>query len=151
LMMKGCIAFGIVVLAAQACKKDNNNNGGDTTNGGSGGDSSSTCSAKKADAENIAIFPADNAWNKDISASAIDPYNTQIITALGSYTIKADFGSGLWEGAPIGIPYVVVCGSQTKYPVTFRANADDDNYGDESDPGPDAIPLNAPVEGNGVG
>ena len=70
---------------------------------------------------------------------------------MSTYSIKADFGSGVWEGAPIGIPYVVVCGSQTKYPVTFRGNATDDNYGSESDAGPYAIPLNAPIEGNGVG
>src|SRR5262249_43132329 len=33
----------------------------------------------------------------------------------------------------------------------FRANAYDGNYGDESDPGPYAIPLDAPIEGNGQG
>jgi len=65
--------------------------------------------------------------------------------------MHADFGSGLWDGAPIGIPYVVVCGSQTKYTVVFRANDYDGNYGNESDKGPYAIPLNAPVEGNGDG
>jgi len=33
-----------------------------------------TCSASKADAENIAIFPADNPWNLDVSGAALDPY-----------------------------------------------------------------------------
>ena len=51
-----------------------------------------------------------------------------------------DFGSGLWDGAPIGIPYVTVPGTQTKYPATFT-------YQSESDTGPYAIPLNAPIEG----
>ncbi len=35
--------------------------------------------------------------------------------------------------------------------MTYRANATDGNYGSESDPGPFPIPLNAPIEGNGVG
>jgi hypothetical protein len=110
-----------------------------------------SCTAAKADAENIQIFPADNPWNLDISASPIDPYNTQIIAEFSSNVIKADFGSGLWDGAPIGIPYIVVCGSQTRYSITFRSNGYDGNYGDESDAGPYAIPLNTPIEGNGNG
>ena len=76
---------------------------------------------------------------------------SQIIAQLGTSHLKADFGSGLWDGAPIGIPYDVVCGSQPKAKVIFRANAYDGNYGSESDPGPYPIPLNAPIEGNGQG
>ncbi len=110
-----------------------------------GGGTTPSCTASKTAAENIQIFPADNAWNRDVSGAAIDPYNTQIIAALASNVIKADFGSGLWEGAPIGIPYVVVCGNQSKIPVNFT------DYGDESDPGPYPIPLTAPLEGNGNG
>jgi hypothetical protein len=147
--MKAGIAFVFLVLLIQSCKKENNENN-DNTDGPGGGDSLG-CKALKADAENIAIFPTNNAWNTDISKSQVDTYNAQIVAALSTYSIKADFGSGVWEGSPIGIPYVVVCGSQTKYPVTFRGNATDDNYGSESDAGPYAIPLNAPIEGNGVG
>ncbi len=55
-------------------------------------------------------------------------------------SLKADFGSGLWNGGPIGIPFITVSGTQTKYPATFL-------YADESDPGPYAVPLNAPIEG----
>lgn len=40
--------------------------------------------------ENMQIFPADNAWNKDISASPVDPYNTQIIAGISAPVIKAD-------------------------------------------------------------
>ncbi len=54
--------------------------------------------------------------------------------------MHADFGSGTWNGSPIGIPFIRVLGSQAKYPGTFT-------YGDESDPGPYAVPLNAPIEG----
>jgi hypothetical protein len=158
--MKTTLLFACLLILA--CKKEEshnvpkpptNHNGNDTTGTGddstdTGGDSTTACNVSKADAENIAIFPTDNPWNKDISQSPIDPYNTQIIQALATYPVKADFGSGLWEGAPIGIPYVVVCGSQTKTAVTWRGNSYDDNYGDESDAGPYAIPLNAPIEGN---
>jgi hypothetical protein len=153
LPVKAAAAIVFLALLTTSCKKENNDNTNNNNNPGPGGGGDVTgsgCSAKKADAESIAIFPADNAWNKDISQSAIDPYNTQIISALSSNSVKADFGSGVWEGSLIGIPYVVVCGSQTKLPVTFRANSTDGNYGDQSDAGPYAIPLNAPIEGNGV-
>jgi hypothetical protein len=109
------------------------------------------CITTKADAENRLIFPADNPWNKDISGESVDPASSQILAPYASSGVKADFGSGLWLGAPIGIPYVVVCGNQSKIEVIWRANSRDGNYGDESDPGPYAIPLSAPVEGNGEG
>jgi hypothetical protein len=54
--------------------------------------------------------------------------------------LKADFGSGTWDGGPIGIPFVVVPGSQQRVPVSFE-------YADESDPGPYPIPPDAPIEG----
>ena len=54
--------------------------------------------------------------------------------------MHADFGSGLWNGAPIGIPYVVVPGDQPKLPVTFQ-------YASESDTGPYPIPPDPPIEG----
>ena len=41
--------------------------------------------------------------------------------------------------------------SKQKYNVVFRANNYDGNYGNESDTGPYAIPLNASIEGNGNG
>jgi hypothetical protein len=110
-----------------------------------------TCNATLSDAENIAIFPADNAWNTDISTMSVDLNSSKIIAGFSSSGTHADFGSGLWQGAPIGIPYVVVCGSQQKYNVVFRKNSYDDNYGDESDPGPYGIPLTANIEGNGNG
>jgi hypothetical protein len=53
----------------------------------------------------------------------------------------ADFGSGLWDGAPIGIPYVMVPGSQPFVPINYTL------YGNESDPGPYPVPTNAPIEG----
>jgi hypothetical protein len=115
-------------------------------------DSTAKCSSPtKADLEKIRIFPADHPLNMDISQAAIDPNSNAIISAIGAVGLHADFGSGLWQGAPIGIPYSVVCGNQTKVPITFRANSYDGNYGNESDPGPYPIPSTATIEGNGSG
>ncbi|WP_285577900.1 hypothetical protein [Geothrix limicola] len=88
-------------------------------------------------------FPGDNAWNQDVSAAPVDPNSAAIIAFIGAGTgLHPDFGAGLWQGAPIGIPYVVVgSSSQAKVSVAFTA------YGDESDPGPMPIPAAAPVEG----
>ena len=142
----GCNKKGNVVTPV---KKDTVTTSTATT--GTTSTTGTTCSATAADAENIEIFPADNAWNQDISTAAVDPYSSQIIAGFNSSKLKADFGSGLWDNAPIGIPFIVVCGSQPKVKVTFRANAYDGNYGSESDPGPYPIPANAPIEGNGQG
>lgn len=99
-------------------------------------------------AENISVFPNNHPLNMDISGSAIDPNSDIIIQNIGiSKGLFADFGSGLYEGSPIGIPYVAVSGSQPKVPIIFKT----DGYGDESDQGPFPIPLDAPIEGNGVG
>jgi hypothetical protein len=54
--------------------------------------------------------------------------------------LHADFGSGLYAGRPIGIPYTTVPRSQRRVPVRF-------GYADESNRGPYPIPRNAPVEG----
>jgi len=87
-------------------------------------------------------FPADNAWNADISGAPLDPNSDAIIASIGvNGSLFPDFGSGTWNGAPIGIPYVVVAGTQTKVAINFTA------YGDESDPGPYPVPPTAPVEG----
>ncbi len=147
-----CTAIMLLLLFAGCSKKE----GGSTPAGPTDSNrnalaTAAACPVKLYDADTIQLFPADNSWNQDISKAPIDPYNSQIIAQLGTSHIKADFGSGLWDGAPIGIPYTVVCGSQPKAAVTFRANAYDGNYGSESDKGPYPIPLYAPIEGNGQG
>ncbi len=87
-------------------------------------------------------FPATNAWNTDISASPVDPNSDAIIASIGLGTgLHPDFGSGLYAGAPIGIPYVVVGGTQPMVNILFVA------YASESDPGPYPVPSNAPIEG----
>jgi hypothetical protein len=84
-------------------------------------------------------FPADNAWNLDVSGAQVDPRSSTLIASCGLRNLHPDFGT-VWNGAPNGIPYVVVRASQPKVPVTF-------DYADESDPGPYPIPADAPIEG----
>jgi hypothetical protein len=138
----------VLVTLFFSCKKDSSNLSRTIGQNGTNGDS---CLASIADAEKIMIFPADNPWNQDISGEPVDPFSDQIIAGFSSAQLKSDFGSGLWQGAPIGIPFVVVCGTQPKLQVTLRANSYDGDYGDQSDPGPYAIPIYAPIEGNGQG
>jgi hypothetical protein len=88
-------------------------------------------------------FPADNLWNQDISNASVDPNSTALINFIGtSVGLHPDFGSGLYAGSIIGIPYQVV--DSTQGPVTINFT----EFGDESDPGPMPIPLNAPIEGD---
>ena len=88
-------------------------------------------------------FPSDSLWNKDISASPVDPNSDAIINFIGgSIGMHADFGSGQYQGSNIGIPYVIVGGTQGNVGVNFTA------YGSESDSGPMPIPANAPIEGD---
>jgi hypothetical protein len=88
-------------------------------------------------------FTAANLWNKDISAATVDPNSAAIINFIGGTTgLHADFGSGQYQGSNIGIPYVVVSGTQALANINFTA------YGDESDPGPMPVPGNAPIEGD---
>ena len=84
-------------------------------------------------------FPSDNPWNLDVSAAAVDPNSSALIASCGNVGLHPDFGT-VWDGAPNGIPYVVVSGSEGKVPVSFM-------YASESDPGPYPLPPGAPIEG----
>jgi hypothetical protein len=88
------------------------------------------------------VFPASSAWNRPVDKLPVAPDSTALIASIGvSNGVHADFGSGLWEGSRIGIPYVVVHGKTTpKSRVRFE-------YADESDKGPYPIPASVPIEG----
>ncbi len=87
------------------------------------------------------VFPADNVWNTPVDTLPVDANSQNYITTIGANSgLHADFGSGLWNGGPIGIPYTVVDGTQPKVVIAF-------GYADESDPGPYPIPPDAPIEG----
>ena len=87
------------------------------------------------------VFPASNPWNKRVDRLPVAQNSATIIGSIGAGTgLHADFGSGLWEGAPIGIPITVVARSQPKVRVKFE-------YADESDRGPYPIPAGVKIEG----
>jgi hypothetical protein len=54
--------------------------------------------------------------------------------------MHADFGSGLWDGGPIGIPITVVGNKTPRSRVSFE-------YASESDKGPYPIPRGVKIEG----
>jgi hypothetical protein len=87
------------------------------------------------------IFPKTNAWNQRVDRLPVAADSAQIIASIGvDRGLKADFGSGLWEGGPIGIPITVVGRRQPKTRVSFE-------YADESDRGPYPIPRTVRIEG----
>jgi hypothetical protein len=86
-------------------------------------------------------LPANNIWNARVDQLPVHPRSADYIASIGLNTgLKADFGAGVWNGGPIGIPYTPVPATQPKVAVTF-------DYADESDPGPYPIPPNPPIEG----
>ena len=87
------------------------------------------------------VFPASSPWNQRVDTLPVAPNSARIVAAIGANdNVHADFGSGLWEGGPIGIPITVVRGVQAKSRVAFE-------YADESDKGPYPIPANVAIEG----
>ncbi len=91
------------------------------------------------------VLPADNIWNTRVDNLPVDGMSNMYVNSIGaSAHVHADFGSGVWppgSTSPIGIPFVVVPGSQPMVNVDFVA------WPGESDPGPYPIPPNAPIEG----
>jgi hypothetical protein len=92
-------------------------------------------------APNCSVFPASNPWNQRVDTLPVASNSAAIIASIGLNTgLHPDFGSGLWNGSPIGIPITVVPGTQTKSKVTFQ-------YASESDAGPYPIPSTVQIEG----
>ena len=86
---------------------------------------------------NCPMFPANNFWNARVDSLPVHPQSDAWIDSIGrDEGFHMDFGSGEWDGGPIGIPYNVVAGSAVpKYEPEFY-------YPDESDAGPYPIPEN---------
>lgn len=94
--------------------------------------------------QGIRFFPDDSPWNQDISQEPVDPNSDALVASIGKDKgLHPDFGT-VYQGAPNGIPYMVVDGKQAKVPVKFQ-------YDDESDPGPYPIPPDAHIEGGPKG
>jgi len=87
------------------------------------------------------IFPPNNPWNERVDTLPVAADSAQLIASIGLSTgLHPDFGSGLWDGQPIGIPFDVVSKSTPRSRVTF-------DYADESDKGPYPIPKTVHIEG----
>jgi hypothetical protein len=87
------------------------------------------------------VFPKSNPWNQRVDRLPVAGNSDAIVGSIGAGdTMHADFGSGLWDGGPIGIPFVTVGKGQPRVHVGF-------DYADESDRGPYPLPANVPIEG----
>jgi hypothetical protein len=87
------------------------------------------------------IFPANNPWNERVDTLPVAADSAQIIASIGLGTgLHPDFGSGLYGGSTIGIPFDVVSKSTPRSHVTF-------DYSDESDHVAYPIPKSVHIEG----
>jgi hypothetical protein len=87
------------------------------------------------------IFPETSVWNKPVNRLPVRKDSRTIVNSIGArLRLHADFGSGLWDGGPIGIPITVVDSTTPRSWVDFE-------YGDESDAGPYPIPDGVSIEG----
>jgi hypothetical protein len=87
------------------------------------------------------IFPANNPWNERVDKLPVAKNSAAMIRAIGlDATLHPDFGSGLYDGEPIGIPYNVATAATPTFHVRFE-------YADESDKGPYPIPAHPKIEG----
>ena len=96
-----------------------------------------------ADAGACGLFPRDFSTNRPVTGLPRLANSDAIIRSIGlDRGLHADFGSGRWEGNPIGIPYDVVDRRTPRSNVRF-------DYADESDKGRYPIPRGVHVEGGG--
>jgi hypothetical protein len=81
--------------------------------------------------------------NQRVDALPVAADSNAIVRSIGlDDGFHADFGSGLWEGSPIGIPYTVVNRKTRRSRVRF-------DYADESDRVRYPIPRGVKIEGGG--
>ena len=87
------------------------------------------------------IFPANNPWNERVDTLPVAANSAQLIASIGLDTgLHPDFGSGLYDGERIGIPFDVVSKATPRSHVTF-------DYSDESDHVAYPIPKTVHIEG----
>jgi hypothetical protein len=86
-------------------------------------------------------FPANNVWRADVSKLPVHRSSAAYVGSIGSGSpVHADFGSGTWDGGPIGIPVTTVKPGQAGVKVTFQ-------YASESDKVAYPIPSAVKIEG----
>ena len=87
------------------------------------------------------IFPANNPWNERVDSLPVAADSARLIASIGLDTgLHPDFGSGLYDGQRIGIPFDVVSKATPRSHVTF-------DYSDESDHVAYPIPKTVHIEG----
>jgi hypothetical protein len=86
-------------------------------------------------------FPADNPWNQRVDGLPVAANSALLVRSIGlGRSVHPDFGSGLDNGGPIGIPFAVVSKHTRRVPVSF-------DYASESDGRFYPIPPGVPIEG----
>jgi hypothetical protein len=86
------------------------------------------------------VFPANNIWNTRVDDLPLNAHSDQWVNTIGRNTgFHMDFGSGTWDGGPIGIPYNLAGAATPRYVLDFY-------YPEESDPGPYPIPDDPKIE-----
>ena len=89
------------------------------------------------------LFGPGFSTNQRVDTLPVATDSNAIVRSIGvSDGFHADFGSGLWEGRPIGIPYTVVNRKTRRSRVRF-------DYADESDRVRYPIPRGVKIEGGG--
>ena len=89
----------------------------------------------------VRIFPSDHIWNTRADNLPVDPHSDEYVNTIGRNAyLHPDFGSGTWEGHPIGIPFNVVNNGTQKARVKF-------DYSGESDRVLYPIPARPKIEG----
>lgn len=97
-----------------------------------------------ADLNGSIAFSTESEWNMRVDFSPLARNSAKIIDAISpARGLHADFGSGLWDGGEIGIPYLVV--GEDEALTDFFCNL----WPEESDEGPFPIPSDAPIEAGG--
>jgi hypothetical protein len=89
------------------------------------------------------LFPMDSPWNHPIADAPVAANSATLISSIGATKpLHPDFGSGLYAGTNIGIPYNVVPGTQATVNVVIDA------YASQSDVVAVPIPANPLIEGD---
>jgi hypothetical protein len=89
------------------------------------------------------LFPADNAWNRDVSGDPVAANSDALLAVMSpGNALHLDLGT---TEEYYGMPFTVVPADQPLVPITFGTDGAD--YSDESDPGPMPIPRDAAIEG----
>src|SRR5438045_6119479 len=66
------------------------------------------------------VLPASNAFNQRVDRWPVAANSATLVRSIGmDASAHPDFGSGTYDGRPIGIPYTVVGRTQRRVPVTF--------------------------------